>query len=317
VDLNFTSVDLTLSLDAFSKRILEPAMAVLAASIEADALSMRKDVYQQVANIGQPASFAKVLEGRKRLVDSLTPDGARYALLSTQDNLDLVDALKGLFNNPASISRQFKDGVMGETAGFDFMESTHLGTHMPGARSGTPLVNGATADGAASLVTDGWSTSVSGLLRQGDVFTIAAVNAVHPETKVDTGVAQQFVMTADASSNGSGQATLAISPAIVASGARQNVTAVPADNAGLTFQGTASTAYGQSLVYHEDAFAFATADLVMPRGVDFAAREVFDGISIRVVRQYDINSDKFPCRLDVIYGFKTIRPQMAARLANH
>ena len=317
VDLNFTSADLTLSLDDFSKRIIEPAMAVLAAAMEADALSMRKDVYQQVNNIGTAATFAKVLEGRKKIVDSLTPEGARYALLSTQDNLDLVDALKGLFNNPGSISKQYKEGVMGETAGFDFMESTHLGNHTPGARGGTPLTNGVTADGATSLATDGWTASVTGLLKQGDVFVLTGVNAVHPETKADTGVQQQFVVTADVNSNGAGVATVPISPAIVTSGARQNVTAAPADNVALTFQGTASTPYGQSLVYHEDAFAFATADLVMPKGVDFAAREVFDGVSIRVVRQYDINSDKFPCRLDVLYGYKTLRPQLACRLANN
>ena len=101
VDLNFTSMDLTLSLDDFSERILEPAMSVLAAHIEADAMSMYKDVYNQVNNVGSAITFAKVLGGRKQLVDNLTPEGGRYALLSTTDNLDLVDALKGLFNAPA------------------------------------------------------------------------------------------------------------------------------------------------------------------------------------------------------------------------
>ena len=95
------------------------------------------------------------------------------------------------------------------------------------------------------------------------------------------------------------------------------MTASPTNGGAVTIAGTASTNYGQSLLYHEEAFAFATADLVMPQGVDFSAREVYDGISIRIVRMYDINNDKFPCRLDVLYGYKTIRPQLACRLANN
>jgi hypothetical protein len=165
-------------------------------------------------------------------------------------------------------------------------------------------------------VTDGWTAS-SAVLKQGDVFTIAGVFRVHPETKASTGVLQQFVATADKSADGTGNATLAISPAIVTSGATQNVSGSPADNAAITVVGTASTAHGISLGYHKDAFAFATADLVMPKGVDFSAREVFDGISMRIIRQYDINNDKFPCRLDVLYGYKTIRPQLAVRFANN
>jgi hypothetical protein len=127
-------------------------------------------------------------------------------------------------------------------------------------------------------------------------------------------VLQQFVVTADATS---GATSIAISPAIVTSGATQNVSASPADNAAITFAGTASTAHGISMAYHQDAFTFATADLIMPQGVDFAAREVLDGISMRIVRQYAIGTDTLPCRIDVLYGYKAIRPQLACRLANN
>jgi len=315
VDLNFTSVDLTLALDDFSERILEPAMAVLAANIEADAMSMYKDVYNQVDNQGQPSTFAKVLQGRKILVDNLAPLNGRTCNLNTQDNVDLVDALKGLFNDQDTISRQNREGFMGRTAGFDFMENTLWPSHTPGTKAGTPLVNGATQTGA-NLVTDGWTASTAAL-KQGDVFTIANVFRVHPETKQSTGIPQQFVATANATADGTGNLTIAISPAIVTAGPTQNVSGSPADNAVITVSGTGSTAYGISMAYQKGAFAFASADMVMPRGVDFAAREAFDGVSMRIVRQYDINSDKFPCRLDVLYGFKTIRPQLACRLANH
>jgi len=315
VDLNFTSVDLTLALDDFSERILEPAMAVLAANIEADAMSMYKDIYNQVDNQGQPSTFAKVLQGRKILVDNLAPLNGRTCNLNTQDNVDLVDALKGLFNDQDTISRQNREGFMGRTAGFDFMENTLWPSHTPGTKAGTPLVNGATQTGA-NLVTDGWTASTAAL-KQGDVFTIANVFRVHPETKQSTGIPQQFVATANATADGTGNLTIAISPAIVTAGPTQNVSGSPADNAVVTVSGTGSTAYGISMAYQKGAFAFASADMVMPRGVDFAAREAFDGVSMRIVRQYDINSDKFPCRLDVLYGFKTIRPQLACRLANH
>lgn len=315
VDLNFTSVDLTLSLDDFSERIIEPAMSVLAANIEADAMGMYKDVHNQVNNQGAAASFAKILQGRKILVDNLAPLAGRTCNLNTQDNVDLVDALKGLFNDKASISKQYREGFMGRSAGFDFMENTLWPSHTVGTKAGAPAVNGAGQTGA-TLATDGWSNS-SAVLKAGDIFTITGVFRVHPETKQSTGVQQQFVVKADASSNGSGAASLQISPAIITSGAGQNVSGAPGDNAQIQVAGTGGAAHGISMAYHKGVFAFATADMVMPRGVDFAAREVFDGVSMRIVRQYDINNDKFPCRLDVLYGFQTLRPQLACRLANN
>jgi coat protein Gp5 len=309
VDLNFTSADLTLSLDDFGKRILSPAMAVLAANIEADALNMRKDVYQQVNNTGAAITFNKVLTGRKQLQDALTPDDARAALLNPQDNIDLVDALKGLFNDQARLGKQYRDGVMGNSAGFDFMESTHLTQQLRGTGNAAYVINGAGQTGSSIAVQTG-----TGTIKQGEVVTFAGCNMVHPETKADLGKLQQFTLTADYAG---GAGNLAVSPAIVTSGATQNVTGSPTNGGAVTIAGTASTNYGQSLLYHEEAFAFATADLVMPQGVDFSAREVFDGVSMRIVRAYDINNDKFPCRLDVLYGYKTIRAQLACRLANN
>ena len=307
VDLNFTSVDLTLALDDFSERILEPAMAVLAATIEADAMTMYKDVWNQVDNQGAAASFTKVLQARKVLVDNLAPLNGRTCNLNTQDNVDMVDALKGLFNDQTTISKQNREGYMGRTAGFDFMENTLWPSHPRSAANASYLVNGAGQTGSTLTVDTGANAPA-----QGDVFTISGVFRVHPETKQSTGVLQQFVVGPSATTT-----SWPISPAIVTSGATQNVSGAPADNAAITVSGTASVNYGLSMAYQKGAFAFATADMVLPRGVDFAAREAYDGVSMRIVRQYDINADKFPCRLDVLYGFKTIRPQLACRLANH
>jgi hypothetical protein len=147
---------------------------------------------------------------------------------------------------------------------------------------------------------------------KGDVFTIVGVNSVHPETKVDTGVLQQFVVTA---ANAGGAGNITVSPTPITSGAKQNVVINSAGSGkAMVFAGTASGQDSTSLLYQEDAFTFATADLIMPNGVDFARREVQDGISLRIVRQYDINNDNLPCRIDVLYGYKTLRPQLATRL---
>ena len=312
VDLNFTSVDLTLSLDDFSSRILEPAMSVLAANIEADALSMALDVYQVVNNVGSAITLNKALTARKVLVDALAPGDARTLLLNTQDNLDLVDALKGLFQDSNEIAKQYREGKVGRTAGFgDIYENTLLASQATGtaASATTYTVNGATQVGAAITIQTGATT-----FKKGDVVTFAGCNRCHPESKADTGVLQQFVVTADYAGGGG---NLAISPAIVTSGGRQNVTASPTNGGAVVKVGGASAVYKPSLAYHKDAFAFATADLVMPGGVDFAAREVMDGVSMRIVRQYDINNDKFPARLDVLFGFKTIRPELACRILSN
>jgi hypothetical protein len=316
VDVTFSSAELTLSLDDFSKRILEPAMAVLAANIEADAMSMFKDVYNAVDNNGAAITFNKLMLARKKLIDNLTPpDDNQFVCLNTQDNVDLVDALKGLFNDSKSVGDQYKKGIMGRTAGFEFYENTLIPTHTTGTAvaATTYTINGAvTTNGStAATVAVGATT-----FKAGDIFTVAGCNRVHPETKADTGELQQFVITADYAG---GAGDIAFSPAIYTSGAKQNVVAAGMANGAAIAKvgGGASAVYKPSVAFHRDAFAFATADLVMPQGVHFAARENFDGLSLRIVRQYDISTDKFPCRIDILYGKKTIRPQMAARILSN
>lgn len=317
VDLEFTDKELALSLDDFSDRILDPAMSALAANIEADALSMYKDISQQVNNHGSAASFGKVLLGRKALVDALAPTNDRSVVLNTQDNVDMVDSLKALFNDDTTISKQNREGMLGRTAGFDFMENTLIPTHTRGSAD----ANYTTDTRTSALATDGTSyssitvASGTGTIKQGDVFTIANVYRVHPETKLSTGALRQFVCTSD---YGGGAGSVSISPAIVLGGGRQNsIILTTSATAGLTFAGTASTAHGISLAFQKGAFAFATADLVVPKGVDMAAREVFDGISMRFVRGFDMINGVFLSRLDVLYGYKTLRPQLAVRLANN
>lgn len=323
VDMNFTSAELTLDIQDFSERILEPAMAVLAANIESDTMNVYKDVYNEVSNVGSAiassGSVSNILNGAKKLTDNLAPSSDRCLNLNTQDNADLVNSLTGLFNPNANISKQYKEGMVANNfVGYkDVFENTLWPIHTTGTDDGTGTyltdIGSGEADGSAgSLHVD----TGSGTFKKGDIFFIEDCYRVHPETKASTGKLQQFVVTADYAG---GEGDLAISPAAVTSGATQNVTAVSDNKSIFKRESDATTAigasadYGISLGYHKDAFAFATADLTMPNGVDFAAREVYDGISLRVVRNYDINNDQFPCRIDVLYGYKAIRPELAVR----
>ena len=309
VDFTFSSEELTMHIDEFKDRYLEPAMSVLAANIESDALSMYKDVYNFFSGVGAANSFGNITQAQKLLTDSLAPYGDRSYLHNPQSVVDMLADTKGLFQDSSSISKQYKDGQLGKIAGFEHYENTLMPVHTTGTAAATTgyLVNGASQSGS-SLTVDGGTTT----FLKGDVVTIAGVNRVHPETKANTGVLQQFVVTAD---SGSSATTLAVSPAITATGGRQNVSAVPADNAAISkIGGGASADWQETLAFSKNAFAFATADLILPNGVDFAAREVSDGISMRIVRDYAISSDTMPCRIDVLYGYKAIRPQLAARV---
>lgn len=309
VDMNFSSVDLTMSLDDFSKRILDPAMAVLAANIEYDAMSMYKDIYNSVWDSAGDLTYNDVLDGRTLIQNGLAPMTARCANLNSADMADVVKDTKTLFNDQAQLSKQYLEGYVGKAGGFDFMENTMWPGHTTGSEDAAYVVNTSTGitSGTATITT----TAGSGTLSQGDVFTVAGVYSVHPETKVSTGNLQQFVATAAITGTGAWD----VSPTPITSGAKQNITIVSAGaGKAVVVAGTASTAHRTSLVYQKEAFTFVTADLMMPSGVDFARREVLDGVSMRIVRDYDINNDMFPCRIDVLYGYKTLRPQFAARL---
>lgn len=316
VDVEFSSQDLTLSLDDFGKRILDPMMSVLAANVESDALSMFEDVFNQVNNVSSASTFRLILEGRKKLVDNLAGATNLKANLDTQTNLDMVDVLKGLFQDSSSISKQYLEGILGRTSGFEFFENTLMPRHTTGSDDGTGdyLTNDATAQTGSTLTVD----TGTGTFLKGDIITVGTTSTgmvrVHPETKVSTGNLQQFVVTADVAASAT---SIPVSPEIIATGARQNVNAGAANNLTIDKVGGASATHDISLGYAPDAFTFVTADLRMPRGVDFAAREVMDGLSMRIVSDYDITNDRFPTRIDILYGFRTIRPQLATRFANN
>lgn len=318
VDVSFTSQELTLSIDEFSDRIVKPAMAAIANKIDRDGLAQYQQVYNAVGTPGTtPSALLTYLQAGAKLDFEAAPrDNMRALVIDPLAQVNAIDALKGLFQSSEQISDQYKSGNMGLAAGFKWSMDQNINVHTVGPLGGTPAVNGVTAQGATSLVTDGWTAAAAARLKKGDVFTIANVFAVNPQSRVSTGQLRQFVVTADVSSDASGNATIPASPAIASTGAFATVSAMPADNALLTVLGAANTLTPTNLAYHKDAFVLGCADLLLPKGVDMASRSASKkvGLSVRMVRQYAINTDAFPCRFDVLYGYKTLYPELACRI---
>ena len=315
VGVNFTSAELTMQLDDFAERVLKPRISQLASSIDADVANSFKSIYQSVGTPGTtPATSAVLLAAQQKLNEAAAVMSPRYATVNPAANAGLVEGMKGLFNPTDTISKQFKNGMMGTgVLGLDEINMSQSIKQHTNGDWGTSITVGSTVSTQGSTSLAIAFTGSSKTWNVGDVFTVAGVYAVNPQTRESTGSLQQFVVTAAAS--GSSTATLSVSPAMYTSDqALATINAFPQSGAVVTMLGSATGSYPQNLVYHKDAITFATADLLLPQGVDMASRQVHNGISMRVVRQYDINNDRLPCRIDVLYGYGVIRPQMGVRL---
>ena len=315
VDFQFSSQDLSLTIEEFSSRYLKPAMATLANQIDYDLCGLHTDIFNLIGTPGTtPATALALLQCNQRLNEEGAPrDGTRTLVINPAAETGLIDGLKGLYA-PSSVGASVEAGKMRNIAGLDIMMDQNIQTHTVGALGGTPLVNGANQTGS-SLITNGWTAAAAPRLAVGDCFTLAGVFAVNPQNRQSTGVLKNFVVTAAMSSDGAGNGTISISPAITTTGAFQTVTVSPANGAALTIlSGAAATAYPQNLAFHRDAFGLVMVPLEIPGGVDFAARETYKNISMRMIRAYDINNDVFPVRLDVLYGTKTYYPELGVKL---
>ena len=317
IGVNFTSAELTMQLDDFAERVLKPRISQLASSIDNDVANAYKSIYSSVGTPGTtPSTSLVLLQGNQKLNEYASPMNDRYATVNPAANANLVEGMKGFFNPTSTIARQFTAGMMGTgVLGYDEVNmSQSIVNHTTGNFPASPIVaTTVAAQGQATL--DISFTSGTKTVLKGDVFTISGVYSVNPQTRQSTGSLQQFVVTADNSVTSNTTMTLAISPALYTStNALATVDSFPASSATITFLGSASTAYPQNLIYHKNAITFATADLLLPQGVDMASRQVHNGISMRIVRQYDINNDRMPCRIDVLYGYSVIRAPMAVRL---
>jgi hypothetical protein len=315
IGVNFTSAELTMQLDDFAERVLKPRISQLASSIDADVANAYKTIGNTVGTPGTtPSTSLVLLQAQQKLNENAAVMSPRYATVNPAANAGLVEGMKGLFNPTDTISKQFKNGMMGTgVLGFDEINmSQSIKQHTTGSRvaTGNSVTTTVTAQGTSTLAL----TIGSGLtIKAGDVFTVADCFAVNPQTRESTGSLFQFVALADATATLTA-ITVNVAPIYTSANALATVDSFPVAGKAVVFVGAASSQYAQNLVYHKDAITFATADLLLPQGVDMAARAVHNGISLRVVRQYDINNDRMPCRIDVLYGFNTIRPQMGCRI---
>lgn len=308
VDTGATSLELALDIDNWQKQFIDPKIPDFVAAIEANVLA---NCVGQIANTAGnygPFTSAKTALQAKRILDNnLAPSDDRIMLLNSGSQVDIVNALTGLFNPQAIISDQFKKGMMTkDTLGFDWYSTSLMPNQTTGAWDGNYALNGVPANGSSTLVV----AAGTGALKEGDRFTIAGVYDVQPQTKVSFGYLKQFAVTADYAG---GAGTISVSPQIYVTGSEQNVSAAPATNAALTFVGTASTTYAQNIAFTPDAFYFVTADLPKPgpgMGVDVAVK-TWGNIRMRYMQGFDMVNDMFLSRFDVAYGSGILRPELA------
>lgn len=316
IGVNFTTAEMTMQLDDFSDRVLKPRISQLASSVDGDTANVYKDIWASVGTPGTvPSTSLVLLQAQQKLNENAAVMSPRYGVVNPAANANLVEGMKGLFNPVGLLDRQFKSGLITQSMlGYDeFAMSQSIKSHTTGTRAGSHTVTSTVStQGQATINITGTGSET---IAEGDVFTIADVYAVNPQTRESTGSLQQFVCTALNTAAGGAYTNVAIAPAIYTSAnALATVNSFPQGSATVTFLGSASSVYPQNLVYHKNAITFATADLYLPKAVDMGARAVHNGISLRIVRQYDINNDRDPCRVDVLYGYSAIRPEMACRI---
>lgn len=320
IAMRVNSRELSMDIDDFSNLHLKPAMAQLISGVEGDVLQgCIKATYQVAGTAGTaPADLAAVGAARAKLNQSLAPkDGNRFVQMDSVTMGALVNGLKSNFNPQGDLSKQYREGLVVRTAMADLYENERVFSltnqtsvaHTSGTLNGPTLVNGISQ----------LSTASAGLPTVGAVFTVAGMFQCHPETKTAYTSLQQFTVTSTWSS------TFLISPAIYISGPQQNVcssnglaftSTSNVTTAAITWVGAASTTYTHNLMYHKDAFTFATADLPIMGGADKCVTKQFDGISLRVWQDGDIRNDELLTRIDILYGYAAIRPQWACRITS-
>lgn len=314
-----TSQDLALNIDDFGKRFINKAVISLANQIDQDGLAQVINFNFEVGTPGTiPNAIATYLAAAQKLNENAAPMDERYIIMSPGMNATIIPALAGLFNPQVMVSAQNRKGIMAkQTFGFDWYLDQNTALFTTGPFGGVPLVNGLLQTGS-NLITNGWTAAAALRVRRGDVFTVAGVFSVNPQSKQSTGSLMQFTATADTSSDGAGNATIPINPAIVASGPFQNVSVAPTTGNALTFQGAASTASPRGFAFHPDAITFATADLPLYGGLDMGDRQTDEQIKIpmRVIRDYDINLDRAPLRIDCLGGWAPLYFELGVRIAS-
>ena len=326
VDTQFTTQDLALSLDMFSDRVLKPAVAAIANKIDLDGLTMAKNAtYNTVGTAGTPPTGLITFLNAGAYLDSegAPRDGRRSCIIDPFSSATIVDSLKGLFVPQEAIGEQYRKGLMGrDSAGMNWKMDQNVVNQTYGNFAGTATCNVTTATG---FLTSGWASNANITLtltntvslNQGDTFTIAGVYGVNPQNRQSYGKLRNFVVNTAVSGTG-GTITVNVSPAPISAGQFQNISVTSSGAQAVTFFNSSGVTSPQNIIMHRNAFTLAVADLELPEGVHFAGRasDKEIGLSMRVVRQYTINNDSIPTRLDVLYGWAPLYPELACRIAS-
>ena len=327
IGMGFSSKDRTLSIDDFSSRFIAPAMAQLASDIDADGFAL----YYKATNLVTPGNYTAgvpaawtgadvstlrpFLDAGARLTEQAAPiDDERYVALTPGANAGVVDGLKGLFQAADRIADQYKRGLMGIAAGFQWVVAQTLPSFTSGTRTNvTPLIDGAGQTGT-SILMKGTGNAVT--VKQGDQFVIGGVYSINPLTRVATNKLQVFTVQANATSNAGGALTVSVLPSINVTAPNQTVSATAADGATVTWMGAASTTTDINLAWHKNAMMVAFCQLTSDlSGADASvATDPESGISVRLVKQYNAETDEQVTRLDVLYGWQMVRPSLVCRI---
>ena len=331
VATQFTTQDLALSLDMFSDRVLKPAVATIANRIDRDGLLMAKNNTANIVGTAgtAPTGLITYLTAAAYLDSEGAPrDGRRSCIVEPFTSATIVDSLKGLFVPQEAIGEQYRKGLMGrDSGGMNWKMDQNVQAQTFGSYSSATLSCNVTT--ATGFLTSGWAqtstitigaTSAAATLNQGDTFTIAGVYAVNPQNRqaYGSGKLRSFVVTAPVSISSGGTASVTVSPAVITAGQFQNVSVTSTGSQTVTPFNNTGTTSSQNIIMHRNAFCLAVADLELPEGVHFAGRasDKEIGLSLRVVRQYTINNDSIPTRLDVLYGWAPLYPELACRVAS-
>ena len=329
VSWDFTERELTLSIEDFSRKYINPATIALADKVDSDGAAEYKNIYNSVGTPGTtPSTFKVLADAAERLANESVPQERWVGAWSPRAAWSLADGeLKSIFN-PAIVEQMVRRGFMGMFAQTDHYMTQSMTAHTTGLwnTGSTGVMNGATAEGATSLVTNGWANSTA-ILKKGDVITIAGVYGCNPVSgKVwENNQLRQFTVTADVTSSAAGAATIPVSPPIYSSAASetylpyQTVVTLPANGAAITVLGTESSAYMQNMIFHPDAFALTMVPFARPKsaGKSVMWAQASDdqlGLSITIATAFDIDAYSEATRLDILYGWDTIQSNYAVRV---
>ena len=325
IGLGALTKDVTLSIDSL-EQFVAPVMAQLAADIDKDGYAL----YYKAENLVTPGSYTSgipaawtgadistlrpFLDAKARLVEKSAPtDGNMYAAVSPAASAGLVDGLKSLFQSASELGDQYKRGLMGMAAGFQFVESQSLPTHTNGTRTNTtPLIDGNQT--GSSILLKGAGNAVT--IKRGDQFTIGSVFAINPLTRTATNKLQVFTVQADATTSAGGAVTVSVVPSISVTAPNQTVSAQAGDGATVTWMGAASVSTDVNLAWHKDGIMVAFFDLEsdLPGAEAGKATDPETGMTVRVAKQYNAETDEVVFRADVLYGWQVVRGSLVCRV---